>query len=59
MFIDLFAFLSLISRFPDASEGGENQVNTYVGDFCCVIFVFFMVTWMYFEFRHMQLSELS
>ena len=56
-FIDLFAFLSLISRFPDASEDGKIKL-TPVGEFCSVIFVFFMVTWIYFEFRHMQLSAL-
>ena len=27
VFIDLFAFLSLISRFPDVSEGWEIQVT--------------------------------
>ena len=26
-FIDLFAFLSLISRFPDASEGGKIKLT--------------------------------
>ena len=41
MFIDLFAFLSSMSRFPDASEGEKIKLNAYVGEFCFVIFVFF------------------
>ena len=40
VFIDLFAFLSLISRFPDANEGCKIQVTHTQVNF---VLLFFMV----------------
>ena len=62
MLIDLFAFLSSISRFPGASEGGKTKLTHTQVNFVELFLSFYGALNdqldIYFEFRHMRLSAL-
>ena len=54
VFIDLFAFLSLISRFPDASEGCKIQVTHTQVNFVLLFFMVRPSPFFFFVYRRMR-----